>query len=388
MKATGILKQLLLTSLLGLTCHHSTLLCRAQNQTPAPAKPPESEAIQDSLKVFIEEVLIPIAATDSRGRLDPTVSIHDLMLKEDGVLQPLKSVYRIPANVVLLLDTGATENSAKDVRITKVVARTLASSLQTEDRIAVIQVNSRVELVQDWTSSRFEALESIDKKLLPRKDSALVPGLVAAIKKFEAVRSGNSHLVFVTDGIDRGLSQISFTEALQKLVFANVTVHILSYGSMGIKKINQKKLIPTRPREKSAVDPNLIAALPSTRLPGDSTPDLKTIMESKGGVTLDVERVFTRNMNKDQLKQREGEFLAIAEETGGSLWLPSSADEMNERAVEVARAIDSQYVISYKPLRPLSSVTASEYRRIEVASRRVGLNIKARRGYVASRARP
>jgi hypothetical protein len=58
---------------------------------------------------------------------------------------------------------------------------------------------------------------------------------------------------------------------------------------------------------------------------------------------------------------------------------------MTDRAVEVARAIDSQYVISYKPLRPLSSASAKEYRRIEVASRRVGLNIKVRRGYVASR---
>ena len=55
---------------------------------------------------------------------------------------------------------------------------------------------------------------------------------------------------------------------------------------------------------------------------------------------------------------------------------------MLAQAGEVARAIGSEYVVTYRPKRPLAEATPGEYRRIEVASRRVGLSLHARRGYV------
>lgn len=66
---------------------------------PLFAQTPET---QDSLKVFIEEVRVPLSAKDANGRFDPTVGLSDLMLKEDGVVQPLKSVYRVPASVLVV----------------------------------------------------------------------------------------------------------------------------------------------------------------------------------------------------------------------------------------------------------------------------------------------
>jgi hypothetical protein len=97
---------------------------------------------QDTLKIFIEEVRIPITAKDSGGRFDPTVETNDLLLRENGVVQPLKSVYRTPANVVLLLDTGGEFNLAKNVRLTREVAASFVSDLQRDDQLAVIQVNN------------------------------------------------------------------------------------------------------------------------------------------------------------------------------------------------------------------------------------------------------
>ena len=63
--------------------------------------------------------------------------------------------------------------------------------------------------------------------------------------------------------------------------------------------------------------------------------------------------------------------------------LPGSVDEMIKRSDEVAHEIDSQYVITYTPKRPLASVTNEEYRRLKVAAGRGGLQVHARRGYVA-----
>jgi hypothetical protein len=169
------------------------------------------------------------------------------------------------------------------------------------------------------------------------------------------------------------------TEAYKALLSANVTLHVISYAALGAK-------VPpptaTRPRVKSAVAPELIEALPRTQDRADPTPDLKSQLKHKGGVVLDIDMLFRRKGIKPGLARRSEEFLVIAEESGGNLWLPTSGEEMVREAREVARDIDSQYVLSYKPVQPFNASTPNEYRRIEVISRRVGLTVSARRGYV------
>ena len=335
-------------------------------------------AAQDTIKVVIEEVRIPITAKDANGRFDPTVELADVLVRDNGIAQPLKSVFRMPASVLLLLDTGEELNRAKNVRLTREVAAALIADLKPEDRIAVMQVSNRVELLQPWTNSQADALKSLEQ-LFPAKRSALQAGLLAAMAEFANVQTGNSHLVLISDGVDGRHEQSDLSEAYRALIAANVTLHVISYAAMG-SKVSAPE--PTRPRVKSAVAPELIEALPRTQLKGDPTPDLKTHLKNKGGFVLDIDLLFGRKGIKPALVERSEEFNAVAEETGGNLWLPESADEMIREAHEVARDINAQYVMSYKPVPPLASTGPLEYRRLEVLSRRAGLTIKSRRGYV------
>ena len=55
---------------------------------------------------------------------------------------------------------------------------------------------------------------------------------------------------------------------------------------------------------------------------------------------------------------------------------------MIAQAGDAARDIGAEYVITYRPKVPLADSKAGEYRRIELAARRVGLNLRTRRGYV------
>jgi hypothetical protein len=57
---------------------------------------------------------------------------------------------------------------------------------------------------------------------------------------------------------------------------------------------------------------------------------------------------------------------------------------MIDNAREAARLIDSAYVITYRPKRPLADAPAGEARRIEIASRRVGLHLLTRERYVVA----
>ena len=89
-----------------------------------------------------------------------------------------------------------------------------------------------------------------------------------------------------------------------------------------------------------------------------------------------------RKAYEAELKKSEQALQNVAEETGGKWELPLNADEMLAEANDVARAIAAEYVVTYRPKRPLAEAKPGEYRRIEVASRRVGVNLQARRGYV------
>src|SRR5688572_347929 len=89
---------------------------------------------QDTVKVVVEEIRIPVTAKDSTGRFDPTVEINDLLIKDNGVAQLLKSVYRTPASVMSLVDTGEELNRAKNTRLTREVGTALISGLQTGDQ--------------------------------------------------------------------------------------------------------------------------------------------------------------------------------------------------------------------------------------------------------------
>ena len=133
----------------------------------------------------------------------------------------------------------------------------------------------------------------------------------------------------------------------------------------------------SRPREKSAVPQELILAMPHTHDPRDpKVYDMKDILQAKGGVTVDVDRLFRRGGVKKEIAQRELEFGQLAEETGGVAWLPETVSEMMSEAAEAAHDIDSQYVVTYKPQRPRSKARGVPEARCDFASCGIACSIE------------
>lgn len=84
--------------------------------SPVPKSPPAAPAgeTQEPLKVFTEEVIIPIFVLDGNRRFDPTLEVEDLLVFEDDVLQEIRSVRREPSSVLLLLDTAGEKPGHED----------------------------------------------------------------------------------------------------------------------------------------------------------------------------------------------------------------------------------------------------------------------------------
>src|SRR5919199_1794055 len=135
----------------------------AQSGRVAPKATPTPN--EDQIKVFTEEVRIPVFARDDYGHFDPTLEVTDVLVLEDGVPQQVRSIRRIPASVLLVLNTGGELNPGLRTRTTREMALNLVGSLKQGDTVAVLQFNRRAELVQPWTTDLAASLHSITTKL-------------------------------------------------------------------------------------------------------------------------------------------------------------------------------------------------------------------------------
>lgn len=351
---------------------------KPQDPKPAPT-PPKTDKNQDSVKVFTEEVRLPVVALDSYGHYDPTLELNDILVLEDGVIQQLRSVRHIPANVLFLLDTGGELSGlggmSKSTNLTRQVASQLVAKLQEGASIAVMQSGNSTELLQPWTTDKAAVLKTLKNKLISMKRSRISEAIANAGVQLKDRPEGARHVVMITDGVDTPGVKVDRKEAMGKLIAARATVHIISYTEFVRQKDEKRNsAVIAGPRPPSS-DP--ISATDPTMPPG------QTRAPSFGiGIRFDPAMRRQRKAYEEEVKKSQQALKNVADETGGKLMLPLNRDEMLAQANEVARAIGAEYVVTYRPKRPLAEATPGEYRRIDVASRRVGLSLQARRGYV------
>lgn len=346
--------------------------------SPKPSPTPEKE--QDSVKVFTEEVRLPVVALDAYGHYDPTLELDDILVLEDGVAQQLRSVRHIPANVLFVLDTGGDSSGlggmSKSTSLTRAVASQLVAKLQEGATMAVMQSGNSTEMLQPWTTDKATVLRTLKTKLISTKRSRISEAIANASVQLRERPEGSRHVVMITDGVDSPGGKMDRAEAMRRLIAARATVHIISYTEFVRQKADNKASgsLATGQRPPSS-DP--ITATDPTLPPG------MTRSPSFGiGIRFDPAMRRVRKAYEAEVKKSEQALKNVAEETGGKMLLPVNSEEMLIQANEVARAIGAEYVVTYRPKRPLAEATPGEYRRIEVASRRVGLNLQSRRGYI------
>ena len=339
---------------------------------------------QERLRIVIEEVQLLVAAYDAYGHFDPTLTIDDLLVLENGTRQEVRSVRHVPAKAVLLLDTGGELNSAKNIRTTRAIAKNLVATLSGQDEISVLQFNDRVELLQDWTNDFEQVSRTLDTKLLSGKRARLSEGLIAAVSQFGELRTINRHLVLITDGVETPISKFDETEVLKRLRATNIVVHVISYKGVSQEAMKNSKRILSK-RNKSITPDDVVNSLPDD--PGfDQLRDL----HKPGGIIADADIDRQRNVREYEraMKQSQSHLYSLTNETGGHMWLPDSVSEIIANGADAARVIGSQYIVTYRPKQAVASATEGELRRIDVVSRRVGLHVLSRRHYFVPANRP
>lgn len=343
----------------------------------SPTPPPKAE---DQVKVFTEEVRLQVAATDSFGHYDPTLEVDDVLVLEDGVPQQVRSIRHLPANVIVLIDTG-NQLGLKNINLTRDVALRVISSLHEGNRIEVMQFTERPELLQAWTADKQAAVKTLKTKLHSGKSSRLADALAAAADQFKETPAGTRHIVLITDGVESPGGRTTLPKALKQLNALQASIHIISYTVLARQDLQGRNSVASKGdgiQRDGNPGSNPVANGDPTLPPGTTrTPSFKI-----GSIDTDVAMRRRRKEYERATRDSEEQLSAIAQESGGQILLPQSSNDLLSEAESVARDIGSQYVVTYRPTRPLALAKPGEYRKVEVAARRVGLYLRSRRGYV------
>jgi hypothetical protein len=340
------------------------------SQNPQPTPPVESEIE----RITSEEIKINFSAFDSNGRFVADVKPEDIVIIDNGRIHQPSSIRRIPANVLILLDTGSEIAYAKRRSITVKTAASLVNSLQKEDSVALMQYGEKVTLLADWSTDKNLISTKLDeRKLILSKRSAFFKALNEALKFLSDQKISNRHLVIISDGVDSFNDDKEKKLALENLLFSDVNVHVVSYTVM------QKKALEYSSKNSPFKKPEL---------PQGAEPPLRgsTPTVSVGTINLDRKMARKRKEQMEKLQSSETFLTEISESTNGEIFLPDSEEEMIDKMTQLAENIDSQYTATYIPKIPLSeSEEKEQVRLIEVFSRRQGLIVQGKRKLVIKR---
>ena len=116
-------------------------------QDPAPT-PFDDET---PVKVVTEEIKLNVSAFDRFGEFVSGVAEDDLVIMEDGRLHQPVSVRRIPANVLIMLDTGGEFRQVKNISRTRDIALQLVRELDPRNSIAVLEYSDKARVITSYS---------------------------------------------------------------------------------------------------------------------------------------------------------------------------------------------------------------------------------------------
>jgi len=318
---------------------------------PPPLPSPKSEqqiSPGDVISVETTEVMLPVTVRDSNGRLVAALKRDDFRVFEDNREQPLRdlALRQVPVDAILMVD--ASSSAARNLDDFRRAAEGFADRLGPDDRISLIKFDDSVQLLQDWTRSRFQlqrALTRIVPGMFTRFNDAL---LLAARDQYGSTQSRRAVIV-LTDGIDSGRGT-TLENAVRALLQAQVTVYVVSNTEI------------SRAEKLASLDELTKGTDASQRFNKLQIDDLRLGLRA--------------------LDESEQTLEQLTSATGGRLYKPRSFNALEATYAEVSEELRHQYALYYTPL---NRTRDGGFRRVRVEATNPSYETHTRIGYFAPR---
>jgi VWFA-related protein len=344
---------------------------RADDSEPAPpsqppAPPRTGNDGNPTFSVSVDWVFLNVSVRDrNTNRTISGLEMRDFQVYEDGVLQNLEHFQptEMPFNLLLLLDiSGSTEPY---IDLIKEASIDFTRQINENDRIAVAVFNSRVELIQDFTSDRRIVASAIDG-IRSGGGTAFYDALETCVDDYILGVEGRKAIVVFTDGVDNRLSgnraqgsRTSFEELYRTIQEIDPIIYPIFLDTEG-------------------------GVTPTTRSPGRGGGILGDILGDiiRGRTQRRVPTVGRGSTSQVYEEARE-QLQLIADQTGGRMYAPRAIHDLRGVYSEVAGDLRIQYRLGYSST---NKAHDGRWREIQV---QVGgypnAAIRTRRGYYAGR---
>ncbi len=285
---------------------------------PAPASQPASQ--RPSFRGGVDVVSLNVTVTDQSRNFVTSLEQGDFVVYEDGVKQDLSyfNKSQLPVALSLLIDTSASMEDK--LRLAQEAAVGFVRRLKPEDMAQVIDFDSRVSILAQFTSER-PVLETAIRQTVPNGSTSLHNAIYISLKELKKVRATSSGdvrrqaIVVLSDGEDTS-SLVPFEEVLDLAKRSEVIVY-----TIGI-----------RGRDLGA-----------------------------------------RGFHDAEFVLRQ-----FAQETGGRAFFPTGATELEAIYAQIADELAAQYALAYSPRNPRRD---GQWRRIVVRTTKPELAARTKQGY-------
>jgi len=304
-------------------------------QTTA-ALPPQKADEQERLRIVTNEVRLPLRAVDSMGRRVADLTAKEVLVIEDGVACQVTSLKREPANVMIVLDLsspmGVFKSRLEDketseklfeggnyTAIPRPIAREFTEimlrRLTPQNQIAIIQYADRVEMLQDWTSNRDEAISALRYGFRAGLKARFFDALALAAARLQKAPAGRRVLILVTDGLDSA-SVSAKQSAVEQVMATGASIYVISWTEIIIGEA--RKSVKKKRFSREVLSPATFKR----------AGELKQYIEQAGSAAEDLQ--------------------ALTTESGGEYWRPAVVSEfMLHRPDALLREVDSEYTLTY-----------------------------------------
>jgi Ca-activated chloride channel homolog len=302
------------------------LLAALAGQSRPPAQPPASTPQpQTPFRAGVDLVSLNVTVTDGTARYVTDLTAEDFNIFEDGVKQEVTffNHTNLPIALALLIDTSA--SMEPKLATAQEAAVGFARKLRTQDLAEIVDFDSRVVVLQGFTSA--------------------VPELEQAIRKTSA---GGSTSLY--NAIYIALKD------LKKVVAKNVD------------EIRRQAIVVLSDGEDT-----------SSLLPFEEVLDLakrsETAIFSIGLRSNDTLSSSTRGFKEAEFVLRQ-----FSQETGGRSFFPNQASDLTNVYGQIADELSSQYTVGYTSR---NAKRDGSWRRVVVRVSRPNLTARTKQGYFA-----
>ena len=155
----------------------------------------------DPIKIDSSIVRLNVGVVDQRGRPITSLDRSSFSIFEDGVRQNISrfEMSTAPFSVVMLLDmSGSTKSFRQNIKLS---AARFLDALAPDDRVAVVEFYSKINLLSDFSADKRSAAQAIGLAN-GEGDTNLYKGIQFALDRLAKERTRRKAIVVLTDGVD------------------------------------------------------------------------------------------------------------------------------------------------------------------------------------------